>query len=39
MFAADPEGYEIEIWFEIPTPVDPLAEPDEDRQQEEPALT
>lgn len=24
VFAADPEGYEIEIWFEIPTPVDPL---------------
>jgi catechol 2,3-dioxygenase-like lactoylglutathione lyase family enzyme len=23
VFAADPDGYEIEIWFEIPTPVDP----------------
>jgi catechol 2,3-dioxygenase-like lactoylglutathione lyase family enzyme len=23
LFATDPEGYEIEIWFEIPTPVDP----------------
>lgn len=25
VFAADPDGYEIEIWFEIPTPVDPPA--------------
>jgi catechol 2,3-dioxygenase-like lactoylglutathione lyase family enzyme len=23
VFAADPDGYEIEIWYEIPTPVDP----------------
>jgi catechol 2,3-dioxygenase-like lactoylglutathione lyase family enzyme len=23
VFAADPDGYEVEIWFEIPTPVDP----------------
>ena len=23
VFASDPDGYEIEIWFEIPTPVDP----------------
>jgi catechol 2,3-dioxygenase-like lactoylglutathione lyase family enzyme len=23
IFATDPDGYEIEIWFEIPTPVDP----------------
>jgi len=23
VFAADPDGYEIEIWFEIPTPNDP----------------
>jgi catechol 2,3-dioxygenase-like lactoylglutathione lyase family enzyme len=23
VFAADPDGYEIEIWFELPTPVDP----------------
>ena len=23
VFAADPDGYEIEIWFEIPTPIDP----------------
>ncbi len=23
LFASDPDGYEIEIWFEIPTPVDP----------------
>jgi len=23
LFAIDPDGYEIEIWFETPTPVDP----------------
>jgi catechol 2,3-dioxygenase-like lactoylglutathione lyase family enzyme len=23
LFATDPEGYEIEIWYELPTPVDP----------------
>ena len=23
LFAADPDGYEVEIWFELPTPVDP----------------
>jgi catechol 2,3-dioxygenase-like lactoylglutathione lyase family enzyme len=23
LFASDPDGYEIEIWFEPPTPVDP----------------
>jgi len=23
LFAKDPDGYEIEIWFEIPTPADP----------------
>jgi catechol 2,3-dioxygenase-like lactoylglutathione lyase family enzyme len=23
VFAHDPDGYEIEIWYEIPTPVDP----------------
>jgi catechol 2,3-dioxygenase-like lactoylglutathione lyase family enzyme len=23
VYASDPDGYEIEIWFEIPTPVDP----------------
>ncbi len=23
VFATDPDGYEIEIWFEIPTPIDP----------------
>lgn len=23
VFARDPDGYEIEIWFELPTPVDP----------------
>lgn len=25
LFALDPDGYEIEIWFELPTPVDPGA--------------
>jgi catechol 2,3-dioxygenase-like lactoylglutathione lyase family enzyme len=24
LFATDPDGYEIEIWFEKPTPVDPV---------------
>jgi catechol 2,3-dioxygenase-like lactoylglutathione lyase family enzyme len=23
LFAFDPDGYEFEIWFELPTPVDP----------------
>ena len=23
LFATDPDGYEIEIWYELPTPVDP----------------
>lgn len=23
LFAIDPEGYEFEIWYELPTPVDP----------------
>ena len=23
VFFADPDGYEIEIWHELPTPVDP----------------
>ena len=23
LFARDPDGYTIEIWFELPTPVDP----------------
>lgn len=26
LFATDPDGYEIEIWFELPTPVDPPAQ-------------
>ncbi len=26
LFAHDPDGYEIEIWYEIPTPVDPKSE-------------
>jgi catechol 2,3-dioxygenase-like lactoylglutathione lyase family enzyme len=25
IFASDPDGYEIEIWYELPTPVDPPA--------------
>jgi catechol 2,3-dioxygenase-like lactoylglutathione lyase family enzyme len=25
LFCADPDGYEIEIWYELPTPVDPPA--------------
>jgi catechol 2,3-dioxygenase-like lactoylglutathione lyase family enzyme len=23
LFATDPDGYELEIWYELPTPVDP----------------
>jgi catechol 2,3-dioxygenase-like lactoylglutathione lyase family enzyme len=23
LFARDPDGYEVEIWYELPTPVDP----------------
>jgi len=26
LFATDPDGYEFEIWYELPTPVDPKAE-------------
>lgn len=25
VFAADPDGYEIELWYELPTPFDPPA--------------
>jgi catechol 2,3-dioxygenase-like lactoylglutathione lyase family enzyme len=25
LFATDPDGYELEIWYELPTPVDPKA--------------
>lgn len=24
LFATDPDGYTVEIWYEIPTPVDPV---------------
>lgn len=27
LFAEDPEGYEVEIWYELPTSVDPPASP------------
>ncbi len=26
LFATDPDGYEIEIWYELPTPVDQPAQ-------------
>ncbi|MQA29381.1 MAG: hypothetical protein GEU82_06010 [Luteitalea sp.] len=26
VFATDPDGYAIEIWFELPTPIDPPAD-------------
>ena len=25
VFAADPDGYEVELWYELPTPFDPPA--------------
>jgi hypothetical protein len=25
LFCTDPDGYEVEIWYELPTPVDPPA--------------
>ena len=27
LFAIDPDGYEFEIWYELPTPVDPPDDP------------
>jgi len=27
LFAIDPDGYEVEIWYELPTPVDPPIRP------------
>lgn len=24
LFAEDPDGYKVEIWYELPTPVDPV---------------
>ena len=27
VFFADPDGYEIEVWYELPTPVDPAEPP------------
>ncbi len=30
VFARDPDGYRIEIWFELPIPSDPLGEPASD---------
>ena len=27
VFFTDPDGYEVEIWYELPTPVDPAEEP------------
>jgi catechol 2,3-dioxygenase-like lactoylglutathione lyase family enzyme len=23
VFATDPDGYEVELWYELPTPIDP----------------
>ncbi len=25
LFVTDPDGYEVEIWYELPTPVDPVS--------------
>lgn len=30
VFATDPDGYEVELWYELPTPVDPPSGPDGD---------
>jgi catechol 2,3-dioxygenase-like lactoylglutathione lyase family enzyme len=27
LFATDPDGYALELWYEIPTPVDPISTP------------
>jgi|SRR5271157_2052740 len=27
LFASDPDGYELEVWYELPTPVDPQPVP------------
>jgi catechol 2,3-dioxygenase-like lactoylglutathione lyase family enzyme len=27
LFATDPDGYEIELWYELPTPADPASIP------------
>jgi catechol 2,3-dioxygenase-like lactoylglutathione lyase family enzyme len=27
VFATDPDGYEVELWYELPTPIDPPARP------------
>jgi catechol 2,3-dioxygenase-like lactoylglutathione lyase family enzyme len=32
VFALDPDGYELEVWFEIPTPLDPPAADVEHRE-------
>ena len=32
LFAADPDGYEVEIWYELPTPEDPPSRRTRSRQ-------
>lgn len=27
LFLCDPDGYDVELWYELPTPIDPLSEP------------
>jgi len=31
LFATDPDGYEIEVWYELPTPIDPTGPPEPQR--------
>ena len=33
----DPDGYEVEIWYELPTPLDPPARPKKNPQRRRPA--
>jgi catechol 2,3-dioxygenase-like lactoylglutathione lyase family enzyme len=31
LFCEDPDGYEVEIWYELPTPIDPKPRPERSR--------
>ena len=32
LFCTDPDGYEVEIWYELPTPVDPPDRPETSKE-------